>query len=216
MRHLRYTVTAFSVSHIVKMRRAFESIMQVNMRGLVEEDMNIFLHKIRDKFLPEGITKFAPIFIDIFVPLNSADFEKYEAPFANLDFECNGLIYNKHGIHISRAVYDTNFYENNLNTQPYRLAVQCPLNYFQKLSKIIENIENRLAVIVNKDIHINRLRKMLHKGWKISGLNFVFIDRVYLNYEREFTTNEIVGYSEEHDDVYEDTCIICHETFLIY
>jgi hypothetical protein len=201
MRHKRYKITGFSFTHILKLRRSFESIVHVNVRSLIENEFDSFLNDIGKKLLPEGVTKFAPIYIDVFVPLNDADFSKYEAPFANLDFECNGLIYTKHGIHISRSVSDFKYDDNDINEHLYRLAVSSPLDYCQKLLKITQDIEKRIATVVNKDVHVNRLRKMINKGWTISGNRFTLVERNY--------NNIFINETDEDDD----TCLICHETF---
>jgi hypothetical protein len=162
---------------------------------ILENDINHFIKNLEKKLTKDTVKKIFPkVFIDVFVPINDDDFNKYEAPFSNLDFECNGLIYTKKGIHMSQSIHSF----NNSYQDSYYPAIYNPLDSYQKMQKILNDIDNQHAIVVNTQISKQRIRKMIQKGWTISS--------------NTFTLSPIIK-SNNTNDLEEDNCIICHESF---
>ena len=193
MRHLRYRITLWSPIKIPILKRTIDHSLHHVAYKILENDINAFIKTLESKITKHTVNKIFPkVYIDVFIPVNEDDFNKYEAPFSNLDFECNGLIYTKKGIHMSQSINNS----NNHNT--YYTAIYNPLDYCQQFQKIIEDISNKHAIVVNTEISKQRIRKMLNKGWTVASNTFKIAPIKILNENQE---NE------------EDSCIICHENF---
>jgi hypothetical protein len=86
-----------------------------------------------------------PIDIDVLIC------DKTDPPFNNLDFQCNGLIMNKHGIGLCTQL------KRSLNS----------IGIVRKLDTITTDIRNNRAVLVS--LKSGRWDKMASKGWDIVG-----------------------------------------------
>jgi len=192
MRHHKYVVNIFNKYHISDIAVTIRTMLHQNTINLIGEELETFLRGLHRQRNLGSTNKFANIHIDIFCPVVAADFSKYEAPFSNLDFECNGLIYTATGIHLSRSVCGNN-----------QLAIQMPLNNFQKLAKVIDDIDNRIAKVVSLDVSSSRINKMINKEWNIEGDQFQIVD---IRDHREGIGAEVASVS---------CCLICHENFSV-
>lgn len=85
-----------------------------------------------------------PINIDILI-------SRGEPPFAELDFNCNGLIINKDGLRLCEDL------KKGLS----------PFGVHRTFMKVIEDIEHKRAIVVNLKEH--RWDKMAEKGWDLLG-----------------------------------------------
>ena len=104
-----------------------------------------------------------------------------EPPFGHLDFECNGLVMDKHGVRLSNIlVEEAIHYAHRYN----------PAKTMGMLSRIVSDINNMRAVPVAKDGSTaeHRYKKMHLEGWAIV---------------REFDEFEVVT------EDYSGHCIIC-------
>jgi len=186
MRHYRLGVSVFHQNIIREISFAVHDCLHSSVSRLLGRQITNFLESLHSEH-GQGLRKqYAPIYIDIFCPVNEEDFDTYEAPFSNLDFECNGLIYTAQGIRLSKSIF----------SEGEPSPVEMPLNTFQRLAKIIDDIDNRVATVVNLQVSIRRIRKMIHKDWNISGKEFIVVDT------RNVATDDL-----RH-------CLICHENFL--
>jgi hypothetical protein len=195
MRYHRYAISIFNSSHIRDITVELYNTLHPNAFKLLGNHITTFLEGLQQEFDIGKDDKFAKIFIDVFCPVIDADFSKYEAPFSNLDFECNGLIYTQTGINMSRSIYNTGQIQEDTGI---RLAISEPLNYIQRLTGIIDDIDNRVARIVNLDTSSRRIRKMVHKEWNIAG--------------KEFFTVDLRTESSQLNES-DSSCLICHENF---
>ncbi len=80
-------------------------------------------------------------------------------PFSNLDFECNGLVMNTHGISLCEEL------KRNLK----------PIGIHRMRESVIKNIEDKKAVLVN--LKAARWDKMCDKNWDIVGGNIEKINK---------------------------------------
>jgi len=186
MRHYRLGVSVFHQNIIREISFAIHDCLHSSASRLLGGQITTFLenlHRENTQGLPK---QYAPIYIDVFCPVIEEDFDTYEAPFSNIDFECNGLIYTAQGIRLSKSVF----------SEGEPSPIDMPLNAFQKMAKIIDDIDNRVATVVNLQVSIRRIRKMIHKDWNISGKEFIIVDI------RNVATDDL-----RH-------CLICHENFL--
>lgn len=79
-----------------------------------------------------------------------------EPPFGDLDFECNGLLMNRDGMRLSKALT--------------RMTVRSPMAYNDRYTQVLKDILARQANIVARgtdDLPQYRLEKMLKHGWTI-------------------------------------------------
>jgi hypothetical protein len=192
MRHHKYVVNIFNQHHISDIAVTIRTMLHRNTINLIGEELDTFLRGLHRQRAVGSTNKFANIHIDIFSPVVAADFSKYEAPFSNLDFECNGLIYTESGIHLSRSVCGR--------------AIQMPLDNFQKLAKVIDDIDNRIAKVVSLTVSSTRINKMINKDWNIEGNEFKIVDTRCRGGD-----GGGAGAGAENDS--SSCCLICHENF---
>lgn len=83
-----------------------------------------------------------------------------EPPFADLDFECNGLIMNKDGIHLCEDL---------------KIALN-PFGVHRKFMKVIDDIEHKKAIVVN--LKSRRWDKMEEKGWDLFSKTVEKVNKV--------------------------------------
>lgn len=197
MKHLRYAITLWSPFKIYKLKNSITNILHDVAAKILSNEIDTFIQNLENKIANDR-NLFPKVYLDVFIPVDDNDFNKYEAPFSNLDFECNGLIYTKKGIHMSQSIYTFNCEQNS-----YFHAIHSPLETCQKFQQILDNINNKNAIVVNTNISKQRIYKMLKKGWTISSNTFTLTSTKLI-----FDNNEI----SEHNDN-EDCCIICHENF---
>ena len=205
MRHSRYCVNMWSQFKLARIKSAICNTLHNVAVSILSKEINDFLKVIENKVNESNQKLFPKVYIDIFVPVNDADFSKYEAPFSNLDFECNGLIYTKHGIHMSKSIFNRLQEEYSTGTDfdyIHYPAIFDPLQNFQKLQKILDDIDNKNAIVVNPNVSQQRISKMISKGWTLSSNQLIIAPIV---------KSTIV--SENEEDSEENSCIICHEKF---
>jgi hypothetical protein len=150
--------------------------IMANLKFVVEElrrlpfqfDIKAYVDKLKED-AP------GPIQVDIITSK-----KHYDTPFmTDLDFQCNGLYISKHGLSIAKElVEDTGEFAK-----------------FRQMSKIIDDIINRVAVYchpINTSNNIGvRVQKMIDCGWTIQD-----------------SQGCIISISDEN---YDGHCIICHE-----
>ena len=133
------------------------------------------------------------IMLDIMVIMNDTH---YDPPFGNLDFECNGLVQDKHGIRLSKHLLSQAHFGHNL----YR--INDPMRLQRQLLRIQTDIINKIARTPSDTNPINvdnyRVIKIKSKGFSI---HYESIKRITDSDEHAVT------------DADESTCIICHESF---
>jgi hypothetical protein len=203
MRHHKYVVNIFNKHHISDIALTLHTMLHRNVINLIGEELERFLRSLHHQRILGSKNKFANIHIDIFCPVNAEDFSKYEAPFSNLDFECNGLIYTATGVHLSRSICGQ--------------GVQMPLDNFQKLAKIIDDIDNRIAKVVSFDVSSSRINKMINKEWNIEGDQFKIVDirsrNCSRNREAVWTVEDAAEDAAEGASA--SYCLICHDDFTV-
>ena len=134
------------------------------------------------------------IIIDLMVIMND---EKYDPPFGNLDFECNGLILTKYGIRLCSYL--------NVSLTDTPQCRKCdPILIQAYIEKIKKDIVNKIAHPILKITENTypmeyRIEKMKSKGYTIE---LVLVNKV---------TEDIVPNS---DGSHPSTCIICHGDLL--
>jgi hypothetical protein len=187
MRHHRYKISTLGDHLIKKIRKILKNnIVADDFRNEMTSAINTFIDEIEDISRSANNIIF---YLDIFTPVDDVTFDTYEAPFSNVDFECNGLIYSKKGIHISQHILKLSGVYMN------------PLNVYQKMSLIISDIKNRIATPINMEIGEYRIRKMIKKDWTIQNDSFQIVKKPLMMLPNLINTNE------------EDVCIICLENF---
>jgi len=129
------------------------------------------------------------IMLDIMVIMNDTH---YDPPFGNLDFECNGLVQDKHGIRLSKHLLSqTQAFGHN----KYRL--NDPMRLQRQLLRIQSDIINKIARVPRNTNVTNvdnyRVIKIKSKGFTIQ---YESLKRI-----------------TDADEDAESTCIICHENF---
>jgi hypothetical protein len=117
--------------------------------------------------LNEGKRK---IYLDLMVYVKDVD-TMPDPPFGSLDFACNALILDKYGYRLSLYI-----------------KIADPVHRLKKMLEIMKDIEAKKTEVVN--VKWYRMRKMLRKGWSISGV-MQHIEQV-------------------REDDYSGYCLICH------
>ena len=144
-----------------------------------------FAKQVEDKI--QGSLK--PFTIDLMVV--KGQLQGLEAPFGNLDFECNGLIASKEGIKLSKHVcggFD-------------------PMHYNGERNRILDDIMGKKAVLARHCTHEEddrniqaRVKKMLQKGWTIVGFKSVDYVCGSSDGEKAIADEDELGH-----------CIVCHD-----
>jgi hypothetical protein len=210
MLHSRYRVNMWSQFKLARMRSGICNVLHNGAVSILSKEINDFLKIVENKVNESNKKLFPSVYIDIFIPVNDADFSKYEAPFSNLDFECNGLIYTKHGIHMSKSIFNR-LQEEYLTGTDFDYihypAIFDPLQNFQKLQKILDDIDNKNAIVVNTNVSQQRISKMIGKGWTLSSNQLILSPIIKTN------AAAVPENDKDSDDSEENSCIICHEKF---
>jgi hypothetical protein len=130
--------------------------------------------------LKEATRGLQPFMLDLLVVNVPKDKMQPEAPFGSLDFECNGLLASKQGIHLSKHLCEG--------------ICLNPMTYDRDYRRIMDDILKKKAVLaIGENRHqIARIGKMVDKGWTIAGFRCVEYLKTLGDEERE-------GH-----------CIICH------
>ena len=98
----------------------------------------------------------APVVLDIMVIQVPLDQPQPEAPFGNIDFECNGLLMDANGIRISRTL---------------KSHVINPIDRQIILNRILDDILKNKAKTCQEHMTPYRMQKMLKKNWTMSSLS---------------------------------------------
>jgi len=132
------------------------------------------------------------IMLDVMVIMNETH---YDPPFGNLDFECNGLVQDKHGVRLSKHLLSqTQAFGKN------KYRINDPMRLQRQLLRIQSDIINKIARTpcgTNPiDIDNYRVIKIKSKGFTI-----------------QYESIKRITDSDEDAETDESTCIICHENF---
>jgi hypothetical protein len=147
----------------------------------IKKLINTFLHNltIQKRY-------FSCITMDVMViqvPICS-QVKQPEAPFDNIDFECNGLLMNSSGIHLSKCV------------QP---QLKNPMDRHLLLTYILNDIVNMTTRNCQSVPNEYRLFKMLQKGWTVCSKHIIVVNTI------KTTVLDPDHENKEHN------CLICLE-----
>ena len=127
--------------------------------------------------------------LDLMVISNSDAFT-LDAPFGELDFECNGLIMDARGIRLSDHMLKN---------------VKNPIARQRDLARIMDDILKKKAVMCS-NATTARIDKMVSKGWSVQSENIQLVLESY--------TAEVAESSASSDDgssMSGGHCLICHD-----
>ena len=113
---------------------------------------------------------------------------KVDAPFGNLDFECNGLIMDKRGIRLSEHV---------------KPDIKNPIQRQKELSRVLDDVLHKKAIMCER-VTVARTKKMFTKGWSIESKNIQIVTSSYIIEQSETSSDDGSSSTGGH-------CIICHE-----
>lgn len=213
MRHIRYRVYPFRSPS-----RVFYNIMDSMHSGFG------FLFKAFVANIVDTVGRVSDLFpkvmLDVMVSQVPRGQKQPTPPFANLDFECNGLLMRDDG---------------GIMVSPYIGRSHDPIGLHLKLTLILDDILNYRARLTRAPVSKQRLKKILDKGFIICGFyNFQYIESVEdsvgsgsgSDSNSSFgsdsssddacnkacqTENPEEPTDDRHDDnAYEGHCIICH------
>lgn len=159
MRHRRFRIYAFS-------RDAPSSIRDAILGRIHDGFHPVFRGALRDftDQLYAAMPRFPSVLLDLMVSCVPLSVVQPEPPFANLDFEANGLILTQQGIGLSSFLRS-------------RLGVISNAVHAQKeLQRILDDIGLFRARLAQPIVADYRIRKMIRKGYTITG----FRDMVYI------------------------------------
>lgn len=111
-----------------------------------------------------------------------------DAPFGNLDFECNGLIMDSNGIRLSKHI---------------KPDIKNPIKRQGELARILDDVFYKKAVMCERAT-LQRTKKMYIKGWMIHTENIIVMNTSYLAELAESVSDDGSSSTGGH-------CIICHE-----
>lgn len=177
--HIRYKIYCFD--HVAKynLKSTILSALPLEFRTLCNEHINECINR-----LYEASSDVNYVTIDALVKKNP-DLQ-VEAPFGNIDFECNALILTKDGIRLSNQLMISHG------------IVEATARAF-KLAQIIQDISQKRAVVARNEHPMDsfRFQKMKKKGWDIiTNLELI----------QEIPYPPPTKYEK-------DICIICHDNF---
>ena len=152
MRHRRFRVSAFSRNAALRIRQAIYDQIHAGFHAVFKTA----IHDFTDQ-LYSCLPKFPAVTLDLMVCKVSRKLPQPRPPFANLDFECNGLILTTQGIGISRYLRDRLDLADN------------PIHLQKELQRILEDIGGFRARLAQPFVADYRMRKMLRKGYTITG-----------------------------------------------
>lgn len=187
----RMNVPDNSLIHIRYKVYCFDRIAKYNLKNTILNLLPAEFRFLCNKHVQECITRIYETSTDVNCVIIDALVKKIpelqiEAPFGNIDFECNALILTKDGIRLSNQLLISHG------------IVEATARVF-KLTQIIQDITEKQAVIARNEHPIDnyRFQKMRLKGWKII---------TKLELVKEIPNPPPSKYDKE-------MCIICHDNF---
>jgi hypothetical protein len=180
---------------------------QVRHYRFIVNSMHHNIHSLKKQFNP--ILHTMPAFIELLknfeqnmhnFPLKSFDLDlmviktttnslsTVDAPFGNLDFECNGLIMDKYGIRLSEFV---------------KPLIKNPIQRQRELVRVLDDILQKKAIMCER-VTLQRSKKMLAKDWLIQSRNIRIVNNNYLTEQSESSSDDGSSSTGGH-------CIICHD-----
>ena len=159
MRHRRFRVSAFSRNAGVRIRKAIYDQIHAGFHAVFHSAIHDFTDQLYN-----CLPRFPAVTLYLMVSKVSRKLPQPRPPFANLDFECNGLILTQQGIGISRYLCTQLRAESN------------PIHLQKHLQRILEDIGAFRAQLAQPFVADYRMRKMLRKGYTITG----FKEMVYV------------------------------------
>lgn len=155
MRHIRYRVYPFRSPS-----RVFHNIME-SMHSGFGFLFKSFVSNIVDTV--GRVSDLLPkVMLDVMVCQVPRGQKQPVPPFANLDFECNGLLMRADG---------------GIMVSPYIGHMHDPIGLHLKLTLILDDILNFRARLTRAPVSKQRLKKMLDKGFTVCGFhNFQYIE----------------------------------------
>ncbi len=182
LKHIRYKVYLYGIEKKKKLIGTLLTHVAPEFRDIIKSSVYLFAYDLYRKALTLPYVN-----IDVLVKTTPST---VEAPFGNIDFECNALLMNSDGIRLSNQLYI-----RNSGMAP---AVSRTL----KMASIIEDIVAKRAVIVRSGDVVDafRLQKMKEKQWEIVA-NFNTIQSGEISRETGNTSEP-------------EICIICHDPLL--
>jgi hypothetical protein len=103
-------------------------------------------------------------------------------PFGKVDFECNSLLLNNN---------------NNISLSPLLTRYNSPLDSFEMLKRIINDIYQKKTTAVQKASYL-RTHKMMQKGWTLI---------------HQTDTVDIILTNKPKEKIIPECCTICHDDF---
>lgn len=185
--HYKYTITPHKGDAFRKKIRTecFPAILR--SMPACNELIDIFIEKFMQSIDTLQLISFD---IDLMViqELPTPENPIIEAPFGNLDFECNGLIMDKHGIRLSQHIMPD---------------IKNPIQRHGILTRILDDVLHKKALMC-KRVTRERVKKMYSKGWNIQSINILMVNTAYISESSEDVSDDGSVSTGGH-------CIICHE-----
>ena len=181
VKHYRYTVNLLSNKSIISALKNQVIITMQSMPAFRD------LLKTFQTSLEEFPIKEFELDLMVIKDIDIATY-KVDAPFGNLDFECNGLIMDKHGIRLSEHV---------------KPDIVNPIKRQNELKRVLKDILNKKAIMCER-VTVLRSNKMFGKGWFIQSKNIRLINTCYLTEQAEASSDDGSSSTGGY-------CIICHE-----
>ncbi len=155
----KYRENIYHITYIINIMDYYKASF---IKNLIKKNLNdILIDALKDtinNFTNELIEKCSDINcikIDLFV---SSDNNIYEPPFGPPDFECNGLILNRHGYSLSSHLYP---------------EIKGFFDRHEILNKIMKHMEKNIAFYTGEceinNFDNNRIIKFINKNWNIEG-----------------------------------------------
>jgi len=151
-------------------------------------NMPIFTHLLQE-FTEKLSENMFDVKLDLMV-INNSDAFTLDAPFGELDFECNGLIMDARGIRLSDHMLKN---------------VKNPIARQRELARIMDDILKKKAVLCSRATTA-RIDKMISKGWSVQSEN---IQLVHESYTAEVA--ESSASSEDGSSMSGGYCLICQD-----
>ena len=170
VRHQRYRIYGFPTSAAGRIRQAINDQIPLGFRAVFEGVINEFYRNLK-----ETLPVFPSVAVDLMVShvplpagtifasgLLSAAAGQPMPPFANLDFECNGLVLTRDGIALSE----------HLKSHIVG-ARDNPMRQQREIQRILKETLEWKARLAQPEPAAHRVRKMVRKGYRIVGFKYV-------------------------------------------
>ena len=180
--HYRYIISTFNSKSIIRSmnENLFPTCLK-NMPGFIDLICNF--HEQLESIPYKSFT------LDLMVINDDAVVNfKVDAPFGNLDFECNGLIMDKHGIRLSEHV---------------KPDITNPIQRQGQLMRVLDDVLYKRAIMCER-VTVIRCNKMLAKGWLVQSTHICLVTNSYLAEQSESSCDDGSSSTGGY-------CIICHE-----